>query len=82
MHVMQNATEELKRLEAAFDHVRQGLFSRLHDVVRDQIFVTDGSPPDGADMAEPALAVHSAAHTNGSLAANGDRSIDGIESKV
>ena len=79
---MQNATEELKRLEAAFDHVRQGLFSRLHDVVRDQIFVTDSSSPQGAEVAEPALAVHSAAHTNGSSAADGDRSLDGIESNV
>ena len=40
--MMQNATEELKRLEEAFNAVRQGIFTRLHDVVRDQIFVAGG----------------------------------------
>lgn len=39
--MLQNATEELKRLEAAFDYVRLSLFSRLHDVVREQIFISD-----------------------------------------
>jgi len=42
----QNATEELKRLESAFNLVRQGIFTRLHDVVRDQIFL----PQTGAQM--------------------------------
>ena len=37
--IMQNATEELKRLESAFNAVRQNIFTRLHDVVRDQIFL-------------------------------------------
>lgn len=41
--MLQNATEELTRLEEAFNAVRQGIFTRLHDVVRDQIFVTDES---------------------------------------
>ena len=40
---LQNATEELTRLEEAFNAVRQGIFTRLHDVVREQIFVTEQS---------------------------------------
>ncbi len=40
---MQNATEELTRLEEAFNVVRQGIFTRLHEVVRDQIFLTSGT---------------------------------------
>lgn len=38
---VQNATEELKRLEEAFNAVHQGIFTRLHEVVRDQIFLTE-----------------------------------------
>lgn len=34
----QNATEELERLEHAFDSVKKQLFRRLHDVARDQLF--------------------------------------------
>jgi hypothetical protein len=45
---LQNATEELKRLESAFNTVRQGIFTRLHDVVRDQIFL----PQPGAQLPE------------------------------
>lgn len=48
---LQNATEELKRLEAAFDHVRQSLFTRLHDIVREQIFVSGGGPALAAEAA-------------------------------
>lgn len=35
---MQNATEELERLEHAFDSVKKQLFLRLHDVARAQLF--------------------------------------------
>jgi hypothetical protein len=35
---MQNATEELARMEAAFDAVKRQLFDQLHDVVRQRIF--------------------------------------------
>ncbi|EIE24157.1 hypothetical protein COCSUDRAFT_14797 [Coccomyxa subellipsoidea C-169] len=33
-----NATEELERLEHAFDSVKKQLFRRLHDVAREQLF--------------------------------------------
>ncbi len=36
--VVQNATEELERLEHAFDSVKKQLFRRLHDVARAQLF--------------------------------------------
>lgn len=35
---MQNATEELQRLEHAFDSVKKQLFARLHAVARLQLF--------------------------------------------
>ena len=35
---MQNATEELERLERAFDSVKKQLFTRLHAVARQQLF--------------------------------------------
>ena len=34
----ENATEELARMEAAFDAVKRQLFDQLHDVVRTKIF--------------------------------------------
>ena len=34
----ENATEELARMEAAFDAVKRQLFDQLHDVVRQRIF--------------------------------------------
>ena len=34
----ENATEELARLESAFDEVKKQLFDQLHDVVRQRIF--------------------------------------------
>ena len=37
----ENATQELDRLEKAFDGVRRQLFSRLHDRVRSQLFLSD-----------------------------------------
>ena len=35
---MQNATEELQRLEHAFESVKKQLFGRLHDIARAQLF--------------------------------------------
>ncbi len=35
---MQNATEELQRLELAFESVKKQLFGRLHDIARAQLF--------------------------------------------
>ena len=35
---MQNATEELQRLEHAFESVKRQLFGRLHDIARAQLF--------------------------------------------
>lgn len=34
----QNATEELQRLEHAFESVKKQLFGRLHDIARAQLF--------------------------------------------
>lgn len=34
----QNATEELERLEVAFDSVKKQLFGRLHEIARRQLF--------------------------------------------
>lgn len=34
----QNATDELERLEKAFDTVKKQLFGRLHDIARQQLF--------------------------------------------
>lgn len=61
--MLQNATEELKRLEAAFNHVRQGLFSRLHDIVREQIFVSE-------EAVAPAAVAESRESSNGSNGAH------------
>lgn len=38
MIVAQNATEELERLEHAFDSVKKQLLRRLRDVAREQLF--------------------------------------------
>ena len=35
---MQSATEELERLEHAFDSVKKQLFDRLHGILREQLF--------------------------------------------
>ena len=35
---MQNATEELQRLELAFESVKKQLLGRLHDIARAQLF--------------------------------------------
>lgn len=60
----QNATDELERLEDAFDLVKKQLFGRLHDIARNQLFpmpamleaevlpqnlLTDGSSTIGSD---------------------------------
>ena len=39
----QNATQELDRLERAFDDVKKQLFSKLHDRVRSELFLTGES---------------------------------------
>ena len=36
--VLQSATEELERLEHAFDSVKKQLFDRLHGILREQLF--------------------------------------------
>ena len=48
----QNATEELERLENAFDQVKKQLFGRLHDLARQQIFPT--GVPVAAEVVPPA----------------------------
>lgn len=42
------ATEELARLEAAFDAVKRQLFDEMHDVVRQRLFVTPAEEGEGA----------------------------------
>ena len=42
------ATEELARLEAAFDAVKRQLFDQLHDVVRQRLFVNPAEEGEGA----------------------------------
>lgn len=48
---IQNATDELERLEKAFDIVKRQLFSRLHNLARRQIFP---EPPAASSSALPA----------------------------
>lgn len=36
--MLQNSTETLQQLEAAFDEVKKKLFTELHQIVREQIF--------------------------------------------
>ncbi|EFJ52916.1 arogenate/prephenate dehydrogenase [Volvox carteri f. nagariensis] len=45
----QNATDELERLEKAFDTVKKQLFGRLHDIARAQLFPMEemGKGPSG-----------------------------------
>ncbi|KAL4431139.1 hypothetical protein ABPG75_006395 [Micractinium tetrahymenae] len=59
----QNATEQLDRLEKAFDEVKARLLQQLHDKVRQQIFYGDSNQP------EPRLML-----TDGSSGANGSSS--------
>ncbi|KAG2492326.1 hypothetical protein HYH03_009277 [Edaphochlamys debaryana] len=56
----QNATDELERLEKAFDTVKKQLFGRLHDIARKQLFPevdpatgTNGVPPVSASAVLP-----------------------------
>lgn len=47
----QNATDELERLEKAFDTVKKQLFGRLHDIARAQLFPDEGpSTPEAQVM--------------------------------
>lgn len=65
---MQNATEELQRLELAFESVKKQLFGRLHDIARAQLFqqapsasaspqerlmLTAGKQPAGSSHSSP-----------------------------
>lgn len=49
----QSATEELERLEHAFDRVKKQLFDRLHGILREQLF--HDPPVPGAVMAPAAV---------------------------
>lgn len=64
---LQNATEELKRLEEAFNAVRQNILSRLHEVVRDQLFA-GGEQKAGIDASPKRLSQQGMAPMNGSSA--------------
>lgn len=50
----QSATEELERLEHAFDSVKKQLFDRLHGILREQLFHETAAPPP-VTVATPAL---------------------------
>uniref|UniRef100_A0A7S0WSM1 TYRAAT2-like C-terminal domain-containing protein n=1 Tax=Pyramimonas obovata TaxID=1411642 RepID=A0A7S0WSM1_9CHLO len=81
----QNATDELNRLEEAFDDIKRQLFARLHQIVRDDLFSFDevfnnenlgGFPPKELPAATPPpekptnpTPPPAAATTNGSAAA-------------
>jgi len=47
----QNATEELNKLEQAFDTVKKELFERLHELVREELF--HGNAPTNKDSSKP-----------------------------
>ncbi|KAL6785441.1 AGD1 [Auxenochlorella protothecoides x Auxenochlorella symbiontica] len=50
-----NATQELERLEHAFDSVKRQLFRRLHAKLRDQLFPSPSAPrPEGTFLEAPA----------------------------
>ena len=51
-HQHQNATEELERLERAFDDVKTALFRRLHGALRSEVFdssVSEAGREGGSD---------------------------------
>ncbi|KAG2447681.1 hypothetical protein HYH02_007141 [Chlamydomonas schloesseri] len=50
----QNATDELERLEQAFDTVKKQLFGRLHDIARQQLFPTVDTAGNGNGALAPA----------------------------
>ncbi|KAF8055326.1 TYRAAT2 [Scenedesmus sp. PABB004] len=60
-----NATDELERLEQAFDVVKKQLLGRLHDIARKQLF-----PADGDAAAAPAANGGSAPASRSSSAAS------------
>ena len=77
---MQNATEELKRLEEAFNAVRQGIFTQLHEVVRDQIFVPGGGALNSSPSAEEARDTHTgngARHLSNGAESKSNREVSG-----
>ena len=43
--LLQNATEELARLEQSFDYVKKQLFDRMHNTVRAQLFHAGSEKP-------------------------------------
>lgn len=68
----ENATEELARMEAAFDEVKKQLFDQLHDVVRARIFyVRPATDPAPAPASAAALPAHSPARSHISLPLQG-----------
>ena len=66
---MQNATEELQRLEHAFESVKKQLFGRLHDIARAQLFQ---QAPSKASEPQDRLMLTAGAQPNGAgSSANG-----------
>ena len=67
--LMQNATEELQRLEHAFESVKKQLFGRLHDIARAQLFQ---QAPSKASEPQDRLMLTAGAQQNGARSsANG-----------
>eukprot|EP00878_Enallax_costatus_P026206 GHUV01028093.1.p1 GENE.GHUV01028093.1~~GHUV01028093.1.p1 ORF type:complete len:357 (+),score=134.33 GHUV01028093.1:1396-2466(+) len=65
-----NATEELERLEKAFDVVKKQLFGRLHDIARKQLFP---SAPPTALPSSTAAASGSSSSSSSSSSSRSDR---------
>ncbi|KAG0593324.1 hypothetical protein KC19_1G321400 [Ceratodon purpureus] len=64
-----NATEELERLELAFDSIKRQLFGQLHDVLRKQLFggadESEGGLPQGSNSSSKNGNSRSGTPTNG-----------------
>lgn len=61
----QNATEELTRLEMAFDDVKRQLFDRLHGILRAQLFPVNASAAEREKEKEKEGGNKAAAQGNG-----------------
>ena len=75
---MQSATEELERLEHAFDSVKKQLFDRLHGILREQLF-HDGPAVSaaGVPVAAPSVPQKAARSQAGSSHTSTDVLVNG-----
>ena len=87
---VQSATEELERLEHAFDRVKKQLFDRLHGILREQLFhdapasipvtavATAGKREDRGATRHPRLRVHAISSDSD----DDDDEDDGLQSRL